>query len=270
MGGSLGVTSEPGRGSLFHFSIRVEVTGQPDNAREDLDQYVIGLQPGQTPPRVLVVEDLVESRNLLVSILEKVGFEVRAVVNGKEGVTVWREWRPHLIWMDMRMPEMSGYVATRTIRDEMDKERQTATRDSAVVTDTKIIALTASAFDEDREEVLACGCDDFLRKPFKEQELFDMFEKHLDTRFLYAENLREPQPAKLQNDQEKNRLRTTRSAVGSARGTAGGGRRHRYRLGNGYRLLRRHRQCTSRGSARQPARRPTASTRCRTCSTAEQ
>jgi CheY-like chemotaxis protein len=77
--------------------------------------------------------------------------------------------------MDMRMPGMDGYEATRRIK-ESDKGKG-----------IKIIALTASAFEEERNQVLAAGCDDFLRKPARNREIFDTLEKHLGVRFLYAE-----------------------------------------------------------------------------------
>ena len=88
---------------------------------------------------------------------------------------MWERWEPHLIWMDMRMPVMDGYEATRRIK--------ATTRGQATV----IIALTATAFEEDREQILLEGCDDFVRKPFRKDEIYDMLAKHLGVRFLYEE-----------------------------------------------------------------------------------
>ncbi|MDH4138848.1 MAG: response regulator, partial [Anaerolineae bacterium] len=79
------------------------------------------------------------------------------------------------IWMDMRMPVMDGYEATRRIK--------ATTKGQATV----IIALTATAFEEDRERILSEGCDDFVRKPFREDEIFDKLAKHLGVRFVYEE-----------------------------------------------------------------------------------
>ena len=88
---------------------------------------------------------------------------------------MWERWEPHLIWMDMRMPVMDGYEATRRIK---------ATAEGRATT---IVALTATAFEEDRERVLSEGCDDFVRKPFREDEIFDTLTKHLGVRFVYEE-----------------------------------------------------------------------------------
>jgi CheY-like chemotaxis protein len=88
---------------------------------------------------------------------------------------MWEAWQPHLVWMDMRLPVMDGYEATRQI-----KARAEATGRQAIV-----VALTASAFEEDREVVLAAGCDDFIRKPFREIEIFDALHRHLGVRFIY-------------------------------------------------------------------------------------
>jgi DNA-binding NarL/FixJ family response regulator len=85
----------------------------------------------------------------------------------------WESWEPHLIWMDMRMPVMDGYEATRLIKS--------TARGQATV----IIAVTASALEEDREIILSEGCDGYIRKPFREEEITAMLEKHLGVRFVY-------------------------------------------------------------------------------------
>jgi len=126
--------------------------------------------------RLLVVEDNDDSRNLLVKLLRAVGFEVKEAVNGQEAVNVCNTWRPHLIWMDMRMPVMNGYQATKEIKNSPDGK------------ETVIIALTASAFEEDRHKVIEYGCNDFVRKPFKEYEIFEMIRKHLGVAFIHEAN----------------------------------------------------------------------------------
>ena len=90
------------------------------------------IEEGQSSFRLLIVDDKVVNRQLMVKFLEPYGFELREAVNGKEAVDVWDEWEPHLIWMDMRMPIMDGYAATRSIKS--------TTRGQATV----IVALTAS------------------------------------------------------------------------------------------------------------------------------
>ncbi len=180
MGGEIGVESEAGRGSLFSFDIQVT---QADAAKVHIElepRRVVGVEPGQLasdglPYRLLIAEDKWTNRQLLVRLLRPLGFELREAVNGKEAIEVWEEWSPHLIWMDMRMPVMDGHDATQRIK--------ATTKGQATV----IIALTASAFEEDRRVILSEGCDDFVRKPFREAEIFEMLEKHLGIRFIYQE-----------------------------------------------------------------------------------
>ncbi len=131
--------------------------------------------------RILVVDDHPENRALLQLLLEQVGFLVKTAENGREAVEFNEEWRPHLIWMDIRMPEMDGYEATRSIRRTMED-----TTEGRPV----IIALTASAFKEDRDAVLAAGCDDFVRRPFRESEIFNKIHEHLGVDYIY-ENVEE-------------------------------------------------------------------------------
>jgi len=101
---------------------------------------------------------------------------VRGAEDGKIGIDVWKEWKPHLIWMDMPMPVMGGYEATKRIK-AADKEKETI-----------IIALTASVFEEERSIVLSVGCDDFVRKPFKPQEIYDALTQHLGIEFIYEDD----------------------------------------------------------------------------------
>jgi CheY-like chemotaxis protein len=95
--------------------------------------------------------------------------------NGEEAIERFKEEHPDLICMDMRMPVMDGYEATRRI-EAMPEGKE-----------TPIIALTASAFEEDREAVMACGCDGFVRKPLKEHELFANIGRLLGIRFRYQD-----------------------------------------------------------------------------------
>ena len=128
---------------------------------------------GQPEYRILIVEDGADNRLLLKRMLGPLSCEVREASNGAEGVEVWRRWRPHFIWMDLRMPVMDGYEATRRIKAEEGGQQ------------TIIVALTASAFEEDRQ-VLEIGCDDFVRKPFHQTVLFETLARHLDMRYTYA------------------------------------------------------------------------------------
>ena len=105
--------------------------------------------------------------------LTTVGFQTRTATNGTEAIKIWQQWQPHLIWMDMRMPVMDGYEATKIIKAYSQGNK------------TIIIALTATAFEEERGKILAVGCNDLVRKPFKESEIFDKMAEQLDITYLY-------------------------------------------------------------------------------------
>jgi PAS domain S-box-containing protein len=178
MGNDLTVSSTLGQGSAFKFDMQVEIVEQTDVVEAQTSQparRVIGLEADQPVYRLLVVDEWVPNRKLLVDLLAPLGFELREAGHGQEALEVWEQWEPHLIWMDMRMPVMDGYEATRRIKAT--PKGQT----------TVVVALTASAFEEDRAQILAGGCDDFVRKPFRDQKIFDTLAKHLDVRFVYEE-----------------------------------------------------------------------------------
>ena len=167
-----------------------------DEVDSESEHKVVGLEPGQDEFRILIVEDNKLSRKLLVTLLNKIGFEVRDASDGLEAVDVWKEWQPHLIWMDLRMPIVDGYEATRRIRS---LSSESTTPDA-----TRIIALTASAFEENKARAFESGCDDFVRKPFRESEIFKVMAKHLGVKYVYSDD-EVPQPsasAELPNNQD--------------------------------------------------------------------
>jgi signal transduction histidine kinase/DNA-binding NarL/FixJ family response regulator len=176
MGGEMSVHSEVGHGSVFGFTIPVQVTAPADGEVQLLHRQVIGLAPDQPVYRILVVDDRWANRQLLMQLLAPLGFEVREASNGQEALDIWDAWQPHLIWMDMRMPVMDGYEATRRIKANL--------RGQA----TAVVALTASTLEEERAVVLSTGCDDFVRKPFQEMQIFETMRKHLGVRYIYEES----------------------------------------------------------------------------------
>jgi two-component system, sensor histidine kinase ChiS len=175
IGGELSVSSQVGEGSKFTLEVPIQVVEAGSVQTADLKRRVVGLESDQPSYRILVVDDKEVNRQLITRLFAPLGFEVREAVNGQEALDIWEEWDPHLIWMDMRMPVMDGYEATRRIKATV--------RGQATV----IIALTASALEEDRQIILSEGCDDYIRKPFREREIFTALEKHLGARFKYAE-----------------------------------------------------------------------------------
>jgi len=175
LGGQLEVTSQLGEGSLFKFFISVLLAKADDIEKQTSLRRIVGLSPKQPVPRILIVEDIRENRLLLKKMLLKVGFEIQEAVDGQEAITAFEQWHPALICMDMRMPVMDGYEATKRIK--------TSTAGKEIV----IMALTASIFKEEKAKVMAAGCDDFLRKPYREEELLAMIGKHLNIEYLYEE-----------------------------------------------------------------------------------
>lgn len=175
MGGEIAVSSILGQGTIFSFDIQATPVEMLEVETIQLHRRAIALAPEQPLYRILVVEDKQENRQLLVKFLTSLGFSVREAENGQQGVALWQTWEPHLIWMDMRMPVMDGYEATKQIKAHLKGQA------------TVIIALTASAFDEERAVVLSIGCDDFVCKPFREEVILEKMAKYLGVRYLYED-----------------------------------------------------------------------------------
>jgi CheY-like chemotaxis protein len=178
MGGEIEVDSRLGEGTIFKFDIQTALVEEGEIQARQPHRQVIGLEIGQPDYRLLVVEDKLENRRLLVEMLKPVGFEVQEACNGQEALSLWQTWAPHLIWMDIQMPVMDGYEVTRQIK--------AAIRQSNGSQATIVIALTGSAFEKDRMAVLAAGCDDFVRKPFRAEMIFEKMTEHLGVRYLYG------------------------------------------------------------------------------------
>ena len=208
MGGDLTVSSSPPTSSrgekrieepstVFQLDVPVQITTQVVQQV----RRVVGLEPNQRaadggPYRLLIVEDVRVNRMLLVKLLSNFGappqgFDIQQAVNGQQAIEIWKEWKPHLIWMDMRMPVMDGHEATRRIK---------ATEQGQ---ETVVVALTAAAFEEDRTKILKDGCDDFVRKPFREMDIFDALARHLGMRFVYEDAEKE---TRLEDEQEEEKV----------------------------------------------------------------
>ena len=157
MGGEMTVSSKVGQGTIFQFSIEADLANREDVESKRPQRHVIALEPNQPTYKILVVDDKELNRQLLIKLLQPLGFALKSASNGEEAIAIWEEWNPHLIWMDLRMPVMDGYEATQRIK--------ATTKGQA----TAIIAITASVLEEEKMVVLSAGCDDFIRKPFREE-----------------------------------------------------------------------------------------------------
>ncbi|KYC41395.1 histidine kinase [Scytonema hofmannii PCC 7110] len=189
IGGEISVSSTLGEGSTFAFYIPIELTSQRENIISPVPNRVIGLAPNQPEYRILVVDDAIDSRLLLVKLLSTIGFSVREADNGIQAILEWESWHPHIVLMDMRMPVMDGYEATRQIKAR-EKTLAIAHSQSPMPNaqfQTIIIALTASAFEEQKTSMIQAGCHDFIKKPFREELLLEQLKQYLDLQYLYEE-----------------------------------------------------------------------------------
>jgi len=171
LGGELTLTSEQGGGSVFSLTIPagVDVTKQPLLDRDNIDDHVRDehdkLKEAKFSGHILVAEDVRSNQMLAKWLLEKVGFEVTVAEDGNEAVQKVRSRSFDLILMDIQMPGMNGYEATKTLRNEGVK--------------TPIIALTASAMSGDEGKCICAGCDDYLSKPIDRRKLLEKIHKYL-------------------------------------------------------------------------------------------
>jgi len=175
MGGAITVNSQMGKGSVFVIHLPLKEGEAQSVQAKDTPRHVLRLQSGQATCRILIADDIEDNRQLLAQLLAPVGFEIRLATNGAEAVREFADWRPHLILMDFRMPVMDGHEAIRRIRA------------MAGGKEPKIIAVTASAMDENRQELLKIGADDFISKPFREAELFQKIHAHAGVEYVYAD-----------------------------------------------------------------------------------
>ena len=175
LGGDLTVTSRVDQGSVFRLEIAVRAGALESVVREPSAGRVIGLGEDQSPLRVLIADDQADNRKLLIGMLGPIGFELCCVANGAEALDHFAAWHPHLILMDGRMPVLGGIEAIRRIRSHPAGRA------------VKIIALTACGFEEDQQEALAAGADEFIRKPFLERVLLEAIGRLLGLTYRYAD-----------------------------------------------------------------------------------
>lgn len=194
MGGDIQVKSQEGQGSIFMISLPITSVPVPHHHSSQFrhSQINTNLSDIKTNPssyhqsnyKILVVDDHQGSRELLVNILNSVGFIIKQAENGAEAIELCSTWQPDLICMDMQMPVVDGYQASRTIKYHLQGKQ------------IPIIAISANAFVEDREKALLAGCDDFLSKPFQKTALIAMIAKYLPVNLSdYSLTICKPPPS---------------------------------------------------------------------------
>jgi CheY-like chemotaxis protein len=171
LGGELSLTSELGKGSIFSLLIPagLDVKSQPSLDRHSIAGYCG--QEAETPEelefsgRVLVAEDSPTNQTLIKLLLEKMGFEVAVAEDGNEAVSKALSESFDMIFMDIQMPHMNGYEATKVLRDK------------GIA--TPIVALTANAMKGDDAKCIDAGCDDYMSKPIDRRKLPLLVRKYL-------------------------------------------------------------------------------------------
>jgi PAS domain S-box-containing protein len=186
MGGLITVRSKVHFGTTFAFDIRVKAVDAADIQPVQPLRRVIALEPNQPRYRILIVDDQSDNRQLLLKLLAVFDFELKEASNGLEAMEVWSSFEPHLIFMDMWMPVMDGYEATKRIKATVKGQA------------TAIIAVTAGNAEEARTVTASDDCDDFIQKPFRDTQIFATLHKHLGVRYIYDEPERVPEPTQIE------------------------------------------------------------------------
>lgn len=170
LGGTISVESEVGKGSTFTFVMPFEGTiggiNQATTTTTNVRTIRISGRPDEHNTKTILVAEDEDSNYELVKIVLQKRYKLLRAHNGIEAVTINEDEKPDLILMDIRMPEMNGLDATRIIKE--------------VSSSTPVIALSAYAFEENIREAKAAGCDEFMAKPFKVENLIEVVRKYLD------------------------------------------------------------------------------------------
>jgi predicted ATPase/signal transduction histidine kinase/FixJ family two-component response regulator/tRNA A-37 threonylcarbamoyl transferase component Bud32 len=183
MGGEIHVQSTLGKGSLFFFDIELEEVEQSPESVKAAAQNIIGYQGEKR--KIMVADDRLENRSLLVQMLTSYGFEMIEAVDGQDCLDKATQLQPDCILMDLMMPTLSGLEATRRIRR------------SPEIKDMIILGTSASIFDFDYQKSKKIGCNDFIPKPIHVSELLAKLQVHLNLEWIYEEELEKvvhPQP----------------------------------------------------------------------------
>lgn len=176
MGGDISVKSTKGCGTTFRLEVQFEIGESTAVIGRADERRVLHLDAAHDGMRVLIADDTAENRRFLEQLLQPLGFVTRAVADGARAVETFAVWKPRLVLIDLRMQVLGGCEAIRRMR-ALPHGKEAA-----------IITVTASAFEENRREVIDAGSDDFLGKPFREAELFEKIGRLTGAGFRYAED----------------------------------------------------------------------------------
>lgn len=197
MDGDISVESHLNKGSKFYFHVRSPETfmGELPRGKKELDLI---LSPSSANKKILVVDDIVENRSLLVQILQHLGFDTCEASSGLQALEQLYLCQPHIIFMDIQMPHMNGFEVVDRIRSGTDHPN------------VPIVLVSANVFEENRQKALEEGANAFIEKPIKEEEIIHTLQTLLDVTFVKDEvNLEEkgglvPMSAGLEMEQLQN------------------------------------------------------------------
>ncbi|MDQ7090568.1 MAG: PAS domain S-box protein [Methylococcales bacterium] len=172
MEGDIHVESTPNKGSIFKFNL---VVNQPKEnvVAEPTSFKIVALEPNQSKHNILIVDDDYLNRLILIELLSPFGFQIKEAENGQIAIDICKEWEPHLVFMDMRMPVMNGFDASRIIKEHLKH--------------TIIVAVTASVFEDKKEQIFESGCDEFISKPFRHTDIFEIMQRYLGVKYICEE-----------------------------------------------------------------------------------
>jgi len=197
MGGKIQVKSTLGVGSTFWFDLDLPAVDSSRDPANALKRTVIGVKGDKR--RILIVDDKPTNRSVLVNLLEPIGFDVLEAVDGQDGLNKAQTFQPNAILIDLVMPNLDGFEATRRLRA------------TPALKDIIVIAISASVFEFDQQQSLKVGCNDFLPKPIREDELLQKLQEHLNLEWIY-ENESESGEFLKGSEQQENSQATYSSA----------------------------------------------------------